>query len=130
MKIIGIVAWISAWICALGSVGYLLAAIRQPGRMGFITVLCVWVSAIWPFFFPAFNRVHLLWLVPFSFFLPTIVNFGTLRFRSRYAWWRLGNATPLEKLHKLTAPSASPFPFSPTVFILSIALYVLILRLL
>jgi hypothetical protein len=130
MKVIGTVIWIGAGICALGSLGYLVAAIRQPGRMGIITVLCVWIAVIWPFFSPVFNRVHLLWLIPLSLLLPTLVSFVTLPFRARYAWWKQGAATPLEKLRNLVDSSGQPFPFSPSVFIISIALYVLILTLL
>lgn len=130
MKIIGFIIWIGAGIGALGTLGYLVASIRQPGRMGIITVLCLWIAVIWPFFFPAFNKVHLLWLLPLSLFLPIIVNFVTLPIRVRYAWWKEGDATPLEKLRNLADSPGPSFPFSPAVFIISIALYVLVLALL
>ena len=40
-----------------------------------LTAVILWYFAIlWPFFEPEFKRVHWLWLLPMSFFVPTLIQ--------------------------------------------------------
>jgi hypothetical protein len=79
--------------------------------------VCWWVACIWPLIFPTFDRLHLFWIVPFTFVLPWIVNMAAMPARVRYHY------------HKGTPPNLIP-DFTLAASAISVAILVAIMRLL